>query len=179
MSALQSRYTPSWGWLGLQGVEDLVGDINSLPTNKQTLSESQVEPTTRGRVDSQCQPASFVWWKERGKGHYWLGSWIQPLPACKGLGTLMTDYFTLQQMNRAFVNIICGGAGWPTVQLLLELLHHRLFLLFRIYSTLASWAKTFYAKEKWVIKKHFSLSQPFTIFFSPLNPPPPTQHIIK
>lgn len=54
MSALQSRYTPSWGWLGLQGVEDLVGDVNSLPTNKQTLSESEVEPTTWGRVDSQC-----------------------------------------------------------------------------------------------------------------------------
>lgn len=47
-----------------------------------------------------------------------IGSWIKPLPACKELDTLMTDYFTLQQMNRAFVNIICWGAGWPTVQLL-------------------------------------------------------------
>lgn len=54
MSALHSGYIPSWRWLGLQGVEDLVGDVNSLPTNKQTLSESQVEPTTWCRVDSPC-----------------------------------------------------------------------------------------------------------------------------
>lgn len=38
-----------------------------------------------------------------------VGSWIQPLPA-SDLGTLMTDRFTLRQMNRASVNSISAGS---------------------------------------------------------------------
>ena len=70
------------------------------------------------------------------------------------------------------VELLQGKANYGSISFtltfascLLELLYHRLFLLFRLYSTLASWAKIFYAKEKWVIKMHFSFSQLLTIFF--------------
>lgn len=119
MSVLHGSYTLV-GRLGLRGLEVLGVTITSFLTNR------PFHKARDGRSSRWSPPCGQMWtfhptsWfcQETVEGEegaprllvsVWAGRWSQPQPACKELGTLKTDYFTLQQMNTAFVNSACWG----------------------------------------------------------------------
>lgn len=125
MSTLHSRYTSSWDSWGFRGLTIWVALTLFPQTNRPFQKARWGHPHGVGwTLHVTCQFCLAL--REVKEGS--LLKQLDSASACLHGVRYFDDrlFSPCSKWIELFVNIICGAAGWPTVQLLLELLYHRL-----------------------------------------------------